>query len=216
MSDNYVITIADIPESVQYARRCIRSGAKHGTLIQMFDAITPRNTNIYEMLKTEGLSPIGFQEKYSRLDNCIAAFLSHYSLWKKAIETRRTTTIYEHDAVVVNQLNSTIPVNKVCTLGKPSYGNYNTPTFLGTGPLTQKKYFGGAHAYKVTPEGAEALVAQAKVFARPTDVFLHVDVFPWLEENYPWKVEVQDSFTTIQNQSGCLAKHNYGDDYEII
>lgn len=213
---SYVITIDDIPGSVSYARRCIRSGAKHGTLIQMFSAITPRNTDIYKTLKEEGISALGFEERYSRLDNCIAAFLSHYSLWKQAVERNEITTIYEHDAVVVDQLNSTIPVNKVVTLGKPSYGKFNTPQFLGTGPLTQKKYFGGAHAYKVTPEGAEALVAQAKVYARPTDVFLHIDTFPWLQEHYPWKVEVQDTFTTIQNQSGCLAKHNYGDTYEIL
>jgi len=213
---HFVITIEDIPQSVEYAERCIRSGSKHGLLIEKFNAITPRNTDLKAMLKQEGLSSIGFEERYSRLDNCIAAFLSHYSIWKIATQTNSATTIFEHDAVVTSQLNSMIPFDKVVTLGKPSYGRYNIPPFLGTGPLTQKRYFGGAHAYRVNNQGARALIEQAKIHAKPTDVFLHLDTFPWLQEHYPWTVEVQDSFTTIQNETGCLAKHNYGSEYEII
>jgi len=195
---SYVITIEDNPRSVQIARRCIRSAAKHGLLVQMFPAITPRNTDIYKMAEEEGIDIDGFKEKYSRLDNCIAAFLSHYSIWKLAAKASNTTTIFEHDAVVVDQLNSTIPFDKVVTLGKPSYGKYNTPSFLGTGPLTQKPYFGGAHAYRLNKDGAEELIKQAKIEARPTDVFLNLDTFPWLQEHYPWKVEVNEVFSTIQ------------------
>lgn len=213
---SYVITIEDNPRSVQIARRCIRSAAKHGLLVQMFPAITPRNTDIYKMAEEEGIDINGFKEKYSRLDNCIAAFLSHYSIWKLAAKASNTTTIFEHDAVVVDQLNSTIPFDKVVTLGKPSYGKYNTPSFLGTGPLTQKPYFGGAHAYRLNKDGAEELIKQAKIEARPTDVFLHRDIFPWLQEHYPWKVEVNEVFSTIQKTEGCLAKHQYGESYELI
>jgi hypothetical protein len=43
-----------------------------------------------------------------------------------------------------------------------------------------------------------------------------MDIFPWLEEYYPWPVEVKDSFTTIQKTEGCLAKHGYNETYEII
>jgi len=213
---HFVITIEDIEEALQTAKRCVQSGAKHGVLIKHFSAVTPRNTNIYSMLSDEGISQIGFEEKYSRIENCIAAFLSHYSLWKKCVEDKVNYTIFEHDAVVVDQLNSTIAFDKVVTLGKPSYGRYNTPTFLGTGPLVQKKYFGGAHAYRISPEGAKELIAQAKVHARPTDVFLHIDTFPWLQENYPWKVEVKESFSTIQKTEGCLAKHGYGEGYGLL
>jgi GR25 family glycosyltransferase involved in LPS biosynthesis len=213
---SYVITIEDNPRSVQIARRCIRSAAKHGLLVQMFPAITPRNTDIYKMAEEEGIDINGFKEKYSRLDNCIAAFLSHYSIWKLASKASNTTTIFEHDAVVVDQLNSTIPFDKVVTLGKPSYGKYNTPSFLGTGPLTQKPYFGGAHAYRLNKDGAEELIKQAKIEARPTDVFLNVNTFPWLQEHYPWKVEVNEVFSTIQKTEGCLAKHQYGESYELI
>jgi len=212
---NYVITIKDNPRSVQIAQRCINSAARNQMKVEMFSAITPRNTKIYKMAEQEGISIDGFQEKYSRLDNCVAAFLSHYSLWKIAAQSSEPTTIFEHDAVVVNRVGN-IPFDKCVTLGKPSYGTYNTPLFLGTGPLTQKPYFGGAHAYRINKQGAEQLINQAKIFARPTDVFLNIDTFPWLQEHYPWSAEVNEAFSTIQNIRGCVAKHQFGETYELI
>ena len=211
---NYVITIEQNPRSVQVARRCIKSGARNGMLIQMFPAVTPHNTDIYEMAKTEGINIDGFKEQYSRLDNCVAAFLSHYSLWKQAVERSETTTIFEHDAVVVNNIDSQLTPHVAVNLGAPSYGKFNTPS-LGVGPLTSKPYFPGAHAYRISPKGAEQLIYEAKRNAKPTDVFLNIHTFPGLQEKYPWPVECQDSFTTIQNERGCLAKHNYNETYQI-
>jgi hypothetical protein len=42
----------------------------------------------------------------------------------------------------------------------------------------------------------------------PTDVFLNLNSFAFLQEFYPWPVEARDSFTTIQSEIGCRAKHN--------
>ena len=212
---NYVIAIEDNERSVNIAQRCIASAAKYGTDVEIFSAITPRNTDIYKFAEQEGIDTNGFNEVYSRLDNCIAAFLSHYSVWKLAAKSKQPVTIFEHDAVVVDQIDN-INFDRVVTLGKPSYGKFNTPTFLGTGPLVQKPYFGGAHAYRVSKEGASELIKQAKIKAKPTDVFLNTDTFPWLQENYPWKVEVNEAFSTIQKTQGCLAKHQYGESYELL
>jgi hypothetical protein len=66
------------------------------------------------------------------------------------------------------------------------------------------------------PDGAKLLVNQAKIMARPTDVYINIQTFPWIQEYYPWPVEARDSFTTIQKEEGCLAKHSYGETYEII
>lgn len=213
---HYVITIKDIPQSVEYANRCIKSASNFDMKVEQFDAVTPRNTDVHKMLKDEGISKLGFEEKYSRLDNCIAAFLSHYSLWKRCIEHNHSITIFEHDAIIVDKIPDFINFKGCVNLGKPSYGKFNTPKKLGVNDLTSKQYFGGAHAYRITPSAAKHLVAKAKTNAGPTDVYLHNQNFAWLEEYYPWPVEVKDTFTTIQREAGCLAKHNYGDTYEII
>lgn len=213
---NYVITIDTNAKSVKSAERCIQSALYCGLEVEKYIAITPQNTKIYDVLDQQGISPNGFKEVYSRLDNCIAAFLSHYSLWKKAVELNEEVTIFEHDAVITNQIPEFINYRYCISFGKPSYGKYNIPSNIGVNRLTSKKYFPGAHGYRVKPTGAKLLMEQAKKAAKPTDVFLHIDSFPWLEEYYPWPVEARDTFTTIQNTEGCLAKHNYNDEYEII
>ena len=158
----------------------------------------------------------GLHEAYSRIANCAAAFHSHYSLWKHCIELDEQIMILEHDAIFVNQVPKVINFNKCISLGHPSYGNWNQATKLGVSPLFSKRYFPGAHAYIVKPTACKEFIHRAtNILARPTDVFLHIDSFPWLEEYYPWPVKADDNFTTIQNQAGCFAKHNYGETYDI-
>ena len=211
---HYVITMSQTPQSVASAERCIKSGDKFGLKIEKWEATVPDEL-LSAFLLDVGISEAGFRERYSRLENCMAAFHSHWSLWKHCTEINEEVTIFEHDATVVNSIPEMS--HKGCiSLGAPSYGRFNTPQKLGVNPLTSKKYFPGAHAYRVSPNGAQKLIDQAKVYARPTDVFLHVDTFPWLEEYFPWPVECRDTFTTIQNNTGCLAKHNYNDAYKIV
>jgi GR25 family glycosyltransferase involved in LPS biosynthesis len=212
---SFVITIIDNKKSITAADKCINSGVKYGMLIQNFRAITPRDP-IHTFLKKEGISDQGFKEKFSRLDNCIAAFMSHYVLWVQCAAAKEEFQIFEHDAVIVNEIPEFINYQGCISLGKPSYGKYNDPLQIGVNPLTSKRYFPGAHAYRLKPSYAKLLIEQAKKVAKPTDVFLNIDTFPWLEEYYPWPVEAHDTFTTIQRAEGCLAKHNYSDKYEII
>ena len=209
-----VITIIDNDRSRQAADRCIQSGKKNNLEIAYFKAWTPKDSPI-KLASQENIPIEGFDEKYSRFDNVLAAFLSHYWLWKMTAAGATPHVIFEHDAVMTSpipQLNGDI-VN----LGAPSYGKFNTPTTLGEGSLVSKPYFPGAHAYYITPKGAQQLVDKAKtVSACPTDIFINNNNFSNLKEYYPWCAEARDSFTTIQNEIGCQAKHNYGETYEII
>ena len=87
------------------------------------------------MFLREDLPIDGIREKYSRFQNCAAAFYSHYSLWKHCIQLGRDITIFEHDAV----LHNSIPINSfkyVMNIGEPSYGKYNTPPLFGVNDLT--------------------------------------------------------------------------------
>lgn len=211
---NFVITIMDNPKSVESAERCIRSAAYHNLTVEMFPATTPKD-NLELLCRKENINPTRFVERFSRTANAIAAFFSHYSLWKMCAQGDEEFTIFEHDAVMVDSIPDSLTYNQCINLGKPSYGKYKMPS-IGVGPLTSKKYFPGAHAYRLKPSGASALVNVAPFEACPTDVYLMMDRFPFLEEYYPWPVEARDTFTTIQNETGCVAKHNYGENYEIL
>lgn len=213
---NYVITILDNDKSVEVAERCIESGKKFNMEISKFKAITPKD-NPYEIMIAEGINPHDFEDSFSKLENMQACFLSHYFLWKKSIELNEDITIFEHDAVIMNELPD-ISFKGCINFGQPSYGKFITPKD-GIQKLVSKQYFPGAHAYRVSPEGAKKLVERAKIKAGPADVFLHNSNFDFLEEYYPWPVIANDSFTTIQKQRGIAAKHNYqklGSQYEIL
>ena len=206
----------DNERSGQVADRCIKSGAKFGIDIEKFSAVTPTTHNPETYARSLGIPTEGFKEVYSRYQNCLSAFLSHYLLWEKCVNLNEQLLILEHDAVIVDNIPIFKPFKHVMNLGKPSYGRAQIPMKLGVNSLTSKRYFPGAHAYMLTPAGAKLLMDKAKAYARPTDVFLNLDLFPTLEEYYPWPAEAKDSFTTIQNRNGCVAKHNYGETYEII
>lgn len=210
----YVITVMDNDKSVEAAKRCIKSAEKFNVECHHFAATTPKD-DIKKKFEAEGINPKRFDEQYSRLENCMSAFFSHYSLWKKCIEMGQQITIFEHDAVVVDRIPDFIDFKGAVNLGKPSYGNFKTPKKMGVSTLTSKEYFPGAHAYRITSSAAKILVAHAKENAEPTDVFLRKENFAWLEEYYPWPVECQDYFTTIQHTKGCLAKHGYDNNYII-
>lgn len=212
----YVITIEDLPESNEMAERCINSAKP--LHVEKFFGITPKD-NPLQILEDEGIPIKNFREKYSYLDNVVSAFLSHYSLWKKCVEDNEEYTIFEHDAVVVQQIPDFINYKSVINLGAPSYGSWITPQHFGVGMLTSKPYFPGAHGYRLKPKGAQMLIDRSKVDGGPTDVFLDIRRFEWLEEFYPWCVEAKDKFSTIQRKAGCEAKHSYQknkDKYKVI
>lgn len=209
---SYVITIKHNEKSVQAAQRCIDSMPEFN--VQMFDAITPKDDPV-KIANEYGFPIEGFVEKYSRYENCLAAFLSHSTLWRMCVEDDEEYQIFEHDAVCTGTLPRYISHRGCISIGAPSYGKFTTPSMLGVNRLTSKRYFPGAHAYRVRPKGARKLLEAAHTHAKPTDVFLNVTLFPWLEEYYPWPVEAKDSFTTIQNTNGCKAKHNFNQQYGI-
>ena len=201
------------PKSVASAQRCIDSMPEYD--VQMFPAITPKDNPI-KIAEEKGIPLKLFKEGYSRFENCVSAFLSHLSLWEKCYEDKTEYQIFEHDALAVNTIPKFIPYQGCISLGAPSYGKFETPSMIGVGPLRSKRYFPGAHAYRLKPVGAKTLIGRAKEDARPTDIFLNIDYFPWLEEFCPWPVIVKESFTTIQRLEGCVAKHGYKGGYEIL
>lgn len=214
----YVVTLLNVPQSVTVANRCVASGKQFDIDVELFEAIEAKHVNA-TLIQT-GLKVGEFDPKYSRRDAVIANFLSQYLIWQKINQTGNPAIVLEHDAVFVNKISTDL-VGDIINLGKPSYGKYNklSTSSQQVAPLFSKKggYFPGAHGYYVTPEGANKLISKAKEQGcAPCDIFLNVSNFPDLKELYPWVVEAHDSFSTIQNVTGCLAKHNYNKDYQLI
>jgi GR25 family glycosyltransferase involved in LPS biosynthesis len=200
----YVITIRDLKESQEVADRCVTTGKAFGVDVEPWDAVTPTDPRF----RSHAFNLSGFDgNRFSRLEPCIATFLSHASLWQHCADRGEPMVILEHDAVFRARLPGLSSVNGCCNLGRPSFGSFTIPPD-GFGPLVSKPYLPGAHAYYLTPDGADRLLAKAPAEAEPTDVYLNIGRFPWLTEFYPWPVICKDSFTTIQNATGCAAKHN--------
>ena len=203
-----------IPESEQCAVRCIKSATKFDLKVELFRGITPEDYPI-ALAEDLGLPLNNFQEKWSRYENCVAAFLSHRRLWEFSALNNEEVLIFEHDAVVVDNIPD-VPYRGVLSYGHPSYGKWVTPSTLGVNKLVSKQYLPGAHAYRVKPEAAKVMLETAKTHAGPTDIFIRNELFDFVEEYYPWPVVVRESFSTIQNDAGCQAKHGYGEGYRLL
>ena len=212
----YVITILDNDLSQEAADTCIASAKRYGIEVEKFPAITPRTEGFQHRVALANLDIEAFSGGWSRVENALACFLSHRELWKMCNETREDIMILEHDAIFRDGIPKNFAFNKCITLGKPSYGNFETPTGFGAQPLSQAKYFKGAHAYIIKASAAEDFLMS--IISRPTDIFLNTFNFPYLEEYYPWVVEVEDTFSTIQNKKGLEAKHTYvaGRDVKVV
>ena len=212
----FVITIKDLPQSVEYAQRCIDSAKKFGIDVEMFAAVTPKD-DPETIFKALNITDQYMDEVYSRRLNCMSAFLSHYSLWQKCVADDEEYLIFEHDAVMYDKIPD-VEYTCAMSIGKPSYGNYQEPQAPGVYPTFSKSggYLPGAHAYMIKPLAAQWFVYEATKGAKPTDVFLNNKLFPWLQELYPWVAKAEDSFSTIQVEQGCLAKHNYNNNYELL
>tara|TARA_E500000318_G_scaffold85631_1_gene81706 strand:+ start:136 stop:783 length:648 start_codon:yes stop_codon:yes gene_type:complete len=200
-----VITLQNIPQSVKVADRCIKSAKRYEVEVSKFNAITP--STYQKVVDENNINTDHFREIYSRYENALSAFCSHFSLWQECAKAKTPYVILEHDAVFKDSLPNFL-LGDIVNLGEPSYGRFNIPNYIGEGELTSKAYLPGAHAYYITPKGARQLIEQAQVMAKPTDVFIHVSKFKINEYN-PWPVKALDSFTTIQKTEGIKAKHSY-------
>ena len=106
----YIIRIKGNEYSEKAAKRCFDSIVKfypNSALTEKdlyFDAITPHD-NPEKILKRHGIKTLKyFIEPYSRWQNVLAAFTSHFTIWKKILENDTPAFIFEHDAVLVDSL----------------------------------------------------------------------------------------------------------------
>ena len=219
-TQSFVIVTPTSKESLDIGFRLKENGQKNGLdSIQLYMGYTPEKSSIQKLFLDEGISTTKFDNnKFSRRENSMCCFFSHYSLWKKlstmpSDDDDAVFVIFEHDALFERPFDwETIQkTNKLCSIGRPSFGKYNKKSSDGVFPLYSKNYLPGAHAYILKKSGACELVEMAKKkdCAEPTDVFINKKRFPWIQEVSPWICYVDETFSTVQNVTGCKAKHAY-------
>ena len=203
-----------IKESEKAAARCVTSAKNFGIRVELFRGYTPEDYPV-QIAEELNIPTANFREKYSRFENCLSAFLSHRKLWDWCVHNNEEVLIFEHDAVVTDPIPD-VPYRGVLSYGHPSYGKWVTPSTLGVNKLVSKQYLPGAHAYRVKPAAAKVLIETAETHAGPTDLYIRNELFDFVEEYYPWPVVVKETFSTIQNETGCQAKHGYGEGYKLL
>jgi hypothetical protein len=212
----YVVTLMDLPDSVQVSNRCIESAKAFGLTVERRLGVW-RDVALDELRKS-GLKLGTWDQSWSNTAAVVGNFVAQYRIWVEIVESKLPGLILEHDAVVVATLPDLTNAGDIVTLGKPSFGRLKPQTVPGFYPLfSTGDKIPGAHGYFLTPCGAADLVAAArKEGAMPVDKFICPQRFPDIREYWPWPIEARDSFTTIQREKGCRSKHNYRDGYRIL
>jgi len=214
----YVGALIQIPESLDVALRCIKTGMDFDVEVVVEPAVY--KDIAMSQLEYHKLKLSKWDESFSNVGAVVGNFITQYRCWEKIVASEEPGIVLEHDAVFVAPIPDLTGKGDIINLGKPSFGRYSKKDNPGVYPMFSKSnglYAPGAHGYYVTPIGAQQLIDKAKqIGATPCDMFLSNKNFPDIKELYPWPIEAQDTFSTIQKEKGCKAKHNFNDSYKVI
>jgi len=222
----YVITLTGNEYSEEVTQRCINSGKKYGIEVEPFEAInihtapkllkqqklkwTWADNNTREMIcPSTNLKQFPYKCKDLRIK--IACSLSHYQLWRNCFYLRENILILEHDAVFIRELPE-IDFNGICQINDPkgcTPGGYNWSQSMrergrGIWPKTLMDYkdnrpdgLAGNSAYLIEPWAAKCLVMTFReIGIWPNDATMCIQLFPFLEEYYPFIIETKQEMST--------------------
>lgn len=196
------------------AERCSESLTKYGVAHEFVPAVVPGDSLLEDAMKDKKFMQ-GFSgdQRWSRTNRCVAAHLSHRRVWGDIAQSNSPGLVLEHDAILMSEIPD-VEWGMVTNVGKPSFGRFQTSKRSGIQPLFTKRYFPGAHGYIVSPDGARMLLKSGE--GGPTDTFLSLQRFPWLQEYNPHFVDVVDTFSSIQKEAGTRAKHADKKGYRLL
>ncbi len=162
------------------------------------------------------------QHPYSALDlkPVIGCFMSHFLLWKKCIELKESILILEHDSVFLRPLPD-IEFEGICQINDPAgatrRGSWWSKKIKQRGiegvyPKTwvtseEERYvpdgLAGNSAYLIKPWAAQELISKVyEIGVWPNDAIMCQQLFPYLEEYYPFITKV------VQTKSTTTGKGN--------
>ena len=219
----FVITLEEHEYSEACAARCIQSAAAFGVHVEPFRAVArieaqdvmkalglhwtwAKLNNAYGRCQLTGLN----QHPYGDLQAKIGCSLSHYLLWQKCV-AEGPMLILEHDAVFLRAL-SEFEFDGICQVNDPAGATHRGEAWSqhmrGRGPGVFPKTrvmedphrpdgLAGNSAYVIKPWAAQELIDAFHRFGVwPNDATMCVQLFPYLQELYPWVTRVQQSVST--------------------
>ena len=154
-----------------------------------------------------------FPYRTKSLEAKMACSMSHYLLWKRCVELNENVLILEHDAVFIAPLPP-IEFTGAIQINDPAGGGYRgrdhsmimrERATQGVYSLTSKRPidsmipdgFSGNSAYIVKPWAAEKFVGTFhRLGVWPNDATICKQLFPWLQELYPFVTVVQQKHST--------------------
>lgn len=176
----FVIRLKGIEDSERLADDCVNSGLTHGLSIAKFDGVYGLES-INETMSQLDVRPFSQKMKKDRL-GVKGCFLSHYSLWLKAVELNESIVIFEHDGMLLRPLPLNIenmfdeflmldPYNKFTGTYGEQHSQAPNTTFNVVeynSPESRKKYgisaeyAMGLQAYIIKPIAAKKLISSIK------------------------------------------------------
>lgn len=145
--EGYIIYLPEYVNSIRWAYNAQTSAKKYNWNVTLYPGVDGKNNKIQDY----GLFVYPLSKKVKRLfekPGVHGCFLSHYNLWKKAVNTNTTIAIFEHDVEFYNECNLDT-FNEVLKL----------EGFIESKPIPPGRWWEGARAYVITPEAAKKLIA---------------------------------------------------------
>jgi len=219
----FVITLHGHEYSEAKAARCIETGAEFGVEVEKFHAVSGArgarvmNAHGLEWTWAHGNTAMDYcpltglrQHPYGRLAPKIGCSMSHYLLWERCVISDEPILILEHDAVFLRELPE-VDFKGICQINDPlgatPHGQKWHDKMVGRGPGVFRKTkvlqdarpdgLAGNSAYLIKPFAAGALMAAFKTYGVwPNDATMCLQLFPYLEELYPFVTRVEQTVST--------------------
>jgi GR25 family glycosyltransferase involved in LPS biosynthesis len=219
----FVITLEGHEYSEAKATRCIESAAEFGIKAEKFKAID--QDQAFQSMAEHGLRwtwangnisnstcPITglAQHPYGDLASKIGCSMSHYLLWQHCVNTQEPILILEHDAVFLRALPE-IEFKGVCMINDPAGATHRGEwwsehmTRRGTGVFSKTMVMSGKRpdglagnsAYLIKPHAAQELISAFHALGVwPNDATACIQLFPYLQELFPFVTRVEQTQST--------------------
>jgi GR25 family glycosyltransferase involved in LPS biosynthesis len=220
----FVIVLEGLPYSEAVSARCIQSARTVGEIeVLRFPAID--RTRAEDEMKRHGLKwtwaknntehdtcpRTGLkQHPYGNLQAKIGCSLSHYLLWQKCAEFGEPFLILEHDVVFVRTFPQ-FEFHGICQINDPKGATprgdwwHDEMKKRGPGVFPKTHVFdddipdglAGNSAYVVKPFAArELILAFHALGVWPNDAMMCRQMFPYLQEYFPFVTRVEQSQST--------------------